>query len=292
MSAMTAGELLERLQRHYIAPGTPMPGGAFLPEVTHGRAGGRRADAIYVGFFSSRGRFAVGHEIKVSRADWLHELDQAEKAEVWATECHAWYVVAPSIEVVHPNELPHGWGLMLPGRSKTQMQIVVKAKVHEDRQPSWEATHAIVQRMDSLRMRAESKAIEKADHVVSMVSSALRVKHDGGIDVRVKRIVDKAQKLGAEPDIDLLRSRLEQEKEKVRSLCEILGVELVHENTWHRPGNPNIDEVRTSFAAWLAADVAVDDALGHRRALITDSVEKLKGALDLLDAAQQALDLP
>lgn len=65
---VTAGELLERLKRHYIKPGDLMPGGAFLPEVV---LGSRRADALYVGFFRSRGKMLVGHEIKVSRADWV-----------------------------------------------------------------------------------------------------------------------------------------------------------------------------------------------------------------------------
>lgn len=42
VASTNAGELLERLKRHYIKPGDLMPGGAFLPEVV---LGSRRADA-------------------------------------------------------------------------------------------------------------------------------------------------------------------------------------------------------------------------------------------------------
>lgn len=31
---LTTRELLDRLQRHYIKPGAPLPGGIFLPEVS------------------------------------------------------------------------------------------------------------------------------------------------------------------------------------------------------------------------------------------------------------------
>lgn len=80
---MRTEELLARLQRHYIKPGEQFPGGIFLPEVGwNGRSGGR-VDALYVGFTSTSGRRLVGHELKVSRSDWRHELDQPGKADGW-----------------------------------------------------------------------------------------------------------------------------------------------------------------------------------------------------------------
>ena len=66
------------LERHYIKPGPLLPPGIFLPEVgwnpaggASGRAGG--CDAIWVGFTTTSGRILVGHELKVSRADWLND---------------------------------------------------------------------------------------------------------------------------------------------------------------------------------------------------------------------------
>jgi hypothetical protein len=73
-----------------------------------------------------------GHELKVSRADWLSELDQVHKADEWWSHCHRWWVVASDPSVVKPEELPEGWGLMIPNpRTKTRMDVVVKASTKE-----------------------------------------------------------------------------------------------------------------------------------------------------------------
>jgi hypothetical protein len=158
-SQMTA-DLLEALRRHYIPP-MPMPGGMFLPEVTMERAGGQRVDALYIGFTSTRGHYLVGHELKVSRADWLHELAQPEKAEAWASQCHAFYLVVPDPSIVRDGELPPDWGLMKPGRSKTRMDILVKAAIHSDRTPSWTTMHSILKKADTERLTLVDDARRK-----------------------------------------------------------------------------------------------------------------------------------
>lgn len=152
--------LLDRLRRHYIKPGEPFPGGVFLHETGwNGAHHTTRCDALYVGFTSTRGRLLTGHEIKVSRSDWLHELDQPHKADPWCDQCHAWYVVAPVEGIVRPEELPHGWGLMLPEpRSKVRMRIAVPAQLHTERTPSWDACRSILARYDTLRAQAISDA--------------------------------------------------------------------------------------------------------------------------------------
>lgn len=164
--------LLQLLHRNYIRPGQDLPGGVFLPEVGwNGGPNAGRADALYVGFTSTSGRLLVGHEIKVSRSDWRAELDKQGKADPWHDQCHAWYVVAPSTDVVPVEELPHGWGLMLPGRSQTRMQIKVKAHIRADHTPSWTAVRSIMARQDTLRAQeirqirheAEEKARQKLE---------------------------------------------------------------------------------------------------------------------------------
>lgn len=156
--------LLQLLERHYIKPG-PMPGGVFVPEcgVNGGFGAGSRADALYVGFTSSSGRLLIGHELKVSRADWRKELDTAGKADFWADNCHAWYVVAPGPEIVPKDEVPHGWGLLYPSsRSKTRMQVVVKAEVHADRTPDWTATRSLMARLDTLQRQQANETRQEA----------------------------------------------------------------------------------------------------------------------------------
>lgn len=159
--------LLALLQRHYIKPGA-FPGGVFIPECgVNGGGAGSRADALYVGFTSTSGRVLIGHELKVTRADWRRELDHSGKADFWADNCHQWFIVAPGPEIVPKEEVPHGWGLMYPNpRTTTRMQIVVKPVTHADREPSWLAVRSIMARLDTIQHgrihQVESEALDKA----------------------------------------------------------------------------------------------------------------------------------
>lgn len=162
----TTADLLGRLERHYIKPGQGLPGGIFVPEVgQNGSSGaGSRCDAIYVGFTSTSGRLLVGHEIKVSRADWLNELSHPGKSDAWADQCHEWWLVVPDPSIVHDGELPAGWGLMTPSRrTTTRLQVHTKAdRKPPGHVPSWDAVRSIMARQDTLREQAILNGIGKA----------------------------------------------------------------------------------------------------------------------------------
>lgn len=65
-----------------------------------------------------------GHEVKVSRADWLTELRDPEKAEAFRPYMHHWWLVVPDASIVRPGELPEGWGLLAlsGGRLRAKVQ--------------------------------------------------------------------------------------------------------------------------------------------------------------------------
>lgn len=163
-------QLLEQLRGHYIAE-TTQPGarrgGVFAHEVSpNGAWGGpgiRRVDALYAGFTSSSGRILVGHELKVSRADWRAELATVGKADAWADACHQWWIVAPSTDVVPPEELPDGWGLMLPPRTARgrRMQTIVRAAVKADHSPPWWAVRSFMARVDTLEHEHRHAEIQR-----------------------------------------------------------------------------------------------------------------------------------
>lgn len=194
----TAKLLVERLRRHYIKPGA-FPGGVFVPECgLNNGGGGRRVDAVHIGFTSTSGRILTGHEIKVSRGDWLHELDQPHKASLWADGCHAWYVVAPSIDIVKPGELPHGWGLMVPSsRTKTRMDVVAKAvaKTSEVGQhaPPWLIVRSIFARLDTLTEGIIAERVQSGTKAAVARELAEREKRER---YTVDRTVLVAKKLG------------------------------------------------------------------------------------------------
>jgi hypothetical protein len=83
----------------------------------HVKSGGgfdarRTADLIAVDMWKA-GRYEVhGHEVKVSRADWLRELRDPDKAGEFLPYVNRWWIVVPDAGIVRDGELPAGWGLL------------------------------------------------------------------------------------------------------------------------------------------------------------------------------------
>jgi len=91
------------------------PDWACFPNVANGTGGHirRRADAIAMSLWPSRGLILRGFEIKTARADLKKEIKTPEKAEAIAAFCDEWYLATPKglakdIEL----EVPPAWGLM------------------------------------------------------------------------------------------------------------------------------------------------------------------------------------
>lgn len=113
---VTAADIREHLKVRFA-----WPDHVIFFEVDDGH-GDRRADAVAVGMFKSRGQLVHGIEIKVSRGDWLQELKRGSKAEAVWRYCDRWWVAAP-VGVVKKEELPEGWGLLLPRGSSMRAAV-------------------------------------------------------------------------------------------------------------------------------------------------------------------------
>jgi len=112
------------------------PAYATLFEVANGTAGSisRRADAISMGLWPSRGRELHGFEIKASRSDWLRELESPEKADAICRYCDRWWIVT-NAGVVREGELPTTWGLLVgkPNGLVTEVQAPALNPIQMDR---------------------------------------------------------------------------------------------------------------------------------------------------------------
>lgn len=73
----------------------------------------RTADFIAVDMYPGTGNAIHGHEVKVSRSDWLSELRQPEKSLPFRELVDHWWLVVPDAAMVHADELPPDWGLMV-----------------------------------------------------------------------------------------------------------------------------------------------------------------------------------
>lgn len=71
-----------------------------------------------------------GFEVKISRADWLAELRDPEKADAWGRYCHYFSLVAADRRIVR-DDLPNGWGLLIP--HGTSLRLVVKPRRRDPR---------------------------------------------------------------------------------------------------------------------------------------------------------------
>ena len=103
-----SNELAQALRGRYGAPEW-----ALFFEVANATGGfaSRRADAIAMNLWPSRGLAIHGFEIKAARYDWLREMKNPAKAEVIARFCDFWWVVAPR-DMIKDGELPETWGLL------------------------------------------------------------------------------------------------------------------------------------------------------------------------------------
>lgn len=125
--AVTTPVLTRMLRGHFIKPGEELPGAVYLTEVTAPGRTGRRADAIHIGTWASRGGGEIDVcEIKTQRADWLRELRDPGKAEAWWPYSSRFWLVVPNTDVARPDEIPEGWGLMVPKARGRRFQVLVE----------------------------------------------------------------------------------------------------------------------------------------------------------------------
>lgn len=99
------------------------PGGLFITEIEAptqyriGPRGGkyplpaRRADAIWVPH--NKGQIH-GYEVKVSRADLRHELEDPDKCVAWKQYCNTWTLVVPGPGLIEGFDIPDDWGVVGP----------------------------------------------------------------------------------------------------------------------------------------------------------------------------------
>lgn len=73
----------------------------------------RTADAVAMDLWPSKGLALHGHEVKISRSDWLRELKKPDKWEGVGRYMDRWWVVVPDRDIVRPGELPPQWGLLV-----------------------------------------------------------------------------------------------------------------------------------------------------------------------------------
>jgi hypothetical protein len=124
MSARTE-EVLGMLRRRYsqLTPGNG-PRYVLAPEVRNQAGFGgyngpklRACDLMVLDTWQSGPVRLIGHEVKVSRSDWLRELKDPDKAAAFIPWVSEWWLVVGDRDIVKADELPPAWGLLAPAGS-------------------------------------------------------------------------------------------------------------------------------------------------------------------------------
>lgn len=105
---VTAADICKALKNTYASPEWNI---SFEVGNGTGSLCRRHADAIAVNMYPSRGYEIRGFEIKVSRSDLKHEIEQAEKAEEVAKYCDYWFLVVPK-GLTDNIQIPLAWGII------------------------------------------------------------------------------------------------------------------------------------------------------------------------------------
>lgn len=77
----------------------------------------RTADGLYMGCWQSVGIQLHGFEVKVSRGDWLKEIQDVSKAGCFEKYCHYWWVCVTD-GIVELAEMPAQWGLKIVSKTE------------------------------------------------------------------------------------------------------------------------------------------------------------------------------
>lgn len=237
-----------------------------------------RLDLVAVGCWQSVGLIVQGHEVKVSRSDWLRELKNPKKTERFMRYCHRFWLVVPAPwkDIVHDGELPESWGLL---EVKNGMAKVVRGRTAPKLDPEplpwhWQVGWlAQVDRVHGRRERSVNQGALSAEFRRGLEEGERRSVSDGQVK-RLKRSLDHGQR-----QTDELKARLSV-------LAEIVGVADIGGSWIPRPGEVEriraVLRIASNGGLGRAVDLVESAATSARRSAddLDKRVAMMKGALD------------
>lgn len=193
----------------------PSPEWAVFFEVANatGFRARRRADAVALGIWPSRGHTLVGFEFKEDRRDWLRERDNPAKADEIAQYVDQWFMVIGKKGIATPEEMPAPWGLLCANDDRSRL-LTLKPCV-----PFLDRDHKVIHR--------------------SFAAAMLRkVTETTTPNVEVARLVEEQVKLAVERtreghDVERLSERCEQLQKALDTFKAATGVDL--KDGWRGP---------------------------------------------------------
>lgn len=198
---------------------SPDQGWVVFYEVPNGTGftASRRADALALQTWPSKGIQLVGFEIKRSRQDLITELKQEGKANAFQKYCSAWWLVVHDSKICDGLEIPANWGILAPRRGVLyQVRPAPKLEPEE-----WRISFAAA----LIRSGHESTVGRSEAEIKKAVDTRLKAEVDRQVEMRVKH-----NRVSSESDLVHYKSQYEALKKSVDEFQAKSGLNI---GTWN-----------------------------------------------------------
>ena len=239
---MTAADIYESLAAYHAAPEW-----AIFPEVSNATGGRstRRADAVAMNLWPSRGLEIRAIEIKVSRSDLKRELTDPAKADAIAKFAHTFWLATPA-GLVNGSPLPLGWGLFEIDEDACKVKLAAVPRPQEEVQAPTRAFVAAMMRAaqaDAVKMRQSwiPRSAMQAELDRAMERGVCQAPQVAQFQIRdMKEKLDGARHIlaaiGIDIDTDKWQDRMSNQRGKEVARQIALGAAILGKYDQHIPG--------------------------------------------------------
>jgi hypothetical protein len=185
----------------------------WLEEVRNGTGWQREtrsADALVVSCWPSRGIYAMGVEVKVSRSDWVRELKDPKKSAEVQQYCKYWWIAAAE-GVVKEEEIPPTWGWVEVLSSKRH-EVRKQAPELEAKEPSWTFVASVLRNMARKLEAAKGEGREEGRAKAELADAERQQKADDALH-QLK-------------ELESVKAQLTRLGEKVREFQDSTGLSI------------------------------------------------------------------
>lgn len=211
---VTARDIRAALDKRYgtRSQGREAEAWVTIPEARSGAGfggGDGQCDYLAINTWTSRGLQVIGHEIKVSLADWKAEIAKPDKAERFARFCRRWWVVVPTeLAAKIRHDVPPAWGLLAISDKLTCREVIAAPSREPEPIPAWWWIGWLAQ-VDRGHKRADAAELQR------LVNQAVEQR---------RPLIEKS----AVRSLDHTREELRVTHEKIRLFAKATGVDVRH----------------------------------------------------------------
>lgn len=154
-----------------------------------------QCDYLAINAWKSKGHQIVGHEIKVSKADWRRELDNPQKSERFSRYCNRWWLAMPAdlARQVEP-EVPLSWGILAVTEKTCRQMRAAPLNENVETVPLswWVGWMASLSRQNSRNIQRQA-ALLAATQVAEAYENADRrtARHVADVEARYSRLQER-----------------------------------------------------------------------------------------------------